>query len=157
MKTMLRHLMLIGALVATAVPLGAQPPATPAPARVTLVAGPSPSKGGRTEVIRRAGLSPQNVVIVSTNANADDLAGALAIVNALRITYGDALSTDFRAQPGSIRHGPKWQESEYRKWLQEQLVRLRNARDTHVGELGFVKAVQIALPPPTIGTSSDLR
>ena len=72
-------------------PIGAQQPATLGAARVTLVAGPSPSKGGRTEVVRRAGRSPQNIVIVSTNANADDLAGALALVNALRVEYGDAL------------------------------------------------------------------
>jgi len=157
MKTIYRYLTLIGALSATALPLGAQQPATPGPALVTLVAGPSPSKGGLTEVIRRAGRSPQNVVVVSINANADDLAGALAMVNALRSTYGDASSTDYRASPQSIRHGEKWQDSDYRKWLQEQLVRLRKARDTDLGELGVVQAVQIMLPPPTTRTGSDLR
>ena len=147
MKTIHRPLLLIGALV-IALPLGAQQPATLSAARVTLVAGASPTQGGRTEVIRRAGRSPQNVVIVSTNATADDLAGALALVNALRITYGDASSTDYRARPDIIRHGPKWEDSEYRQWLQDQLVRLRKAKDSNLGELGLVKAVQITLPPP---------
>lgn len=161
MKTIHRHLLLIGALVTIAVPLGAQQTATLGAARVTLVAGPSPSQGGRTEVIRRAGRSPQNVVIVSINANADDLAGALALVNALRITYGDASSTDYRARPDVTRHGPQWKDSEYRKWLQDQLGRLRKAKDANLGELGWVKAVQITLPPPpstaTTSASSGLR
>jgi len=157
MKTINRPSLLIGALVAIAMPLGAQQPVTLGAARVTLVAGPSPSQGGRTEVIRRAGRSPQNVVIVSTNATADDLAGALALVNALRITYADASSTDYRARPDIIRHGPRWEDSEYRMWLQDQLVRLRKAKDSNIGELGWVKAVQITLPPPpsTATTSSN--
>lgn len=148
MKNMHRHLVLFGALVTTALPLDAQQPVPTGASLVTLVAGPSPSKGGRTEVIRRASRSPQNVVIVSTNANADDLAGALALVNALRVTYGDAPSADYRARPETIRHGANWQDSEYRKWLQEQLVRLRKAPDVDLGEFGFGKAVRIMLPAP---------
>ena len=161
MKTILRPLLLLGILGVIPMSLAAQQPATLSAARVTLVAGTSPLQGGRTEVIRRAGRSPQNVVIVSTNANADDLAGALALVNALRITYGGASSVDYRARPDFIRHGPTWQDSEYRKWLQDQLVRLRQAREANLGELGWVKAVQITLPPPpstaTTGASSGLR
>ena len=157
MKTLYRPLLLLGILAAIAIPLGAQqPPVTLGAARVTLVAGTSPTQGGRTEVIRRAGRSPQNVVIVSTNANADDLAGALALVNALRLTYGDASSTDYRARPDIIRHGPAWQDSEYRKWLQDQLVRLRKAKDTNLGELGWVKAVQVTLPPPPSTATTSL-
>ena len=153
MKILHRYLTFIGALAAATGPLDAQPPAPFGPTRVTLVAGPAPTKGGRTEVLRRAGRSPQNVVIVSTNANADDLAGALALVNALRTTYGDASSTDYRARPETIRHGTNWQDSEYRKWLQEQLVRLRKAQEVDLGELGFGKAVRITLPPPATAST----
>jgi hypothetical protein len=147
MKTIRCNLVLIATL-AMAVPLEAQQPATLGAARVTLVDGPSPSQGGRTEVIRHAGRSPQNVVVISTNATADDLAGALAMINALRVKYGDTSSVRYRASPGRIRHGPSWQGSEYRKWLTKQLVRLRKAGDTSLGELGVVKAVEIMLPPP---------
>ena len=148
MKIIHRHLILVGALLPTGGPLRAQQQAPLGLTRVTLVAGPAPTRGGRTEVLRRAGRSPQNVVIVSTNASADDLAGALALVNALRTTYGDASSADYRARPETIRHGTNWQDSEYRKWLQEQLVRLRKASEVDLGELGFGKAVRIMLPPP---------
>jgi hypothetical protein len=130
-------------------PVEAQLATTLGAARVTPVAGPSPSKGGRTEVLRRAGRSPQNVVIVSTNANADDLSGALALINVLRKEYGDGLSADYRARPDVVRHGPTWQESDYRKWLNEQLVRLRRAPEASLGELGVGRSVQITLPPPS--------
>ena len=67
--------------------------------RVTLVAGPAPSKGGRAEVVRRAQRAPQDLVIVDKNATAEDLAAALAMINALRVQYGDSLTADFRARP----------------------------------------------------------
>lgn len=148
MQIIHRSLLLALALAAIAGPIGAQQQPKLEATRVTLVAGPSPVQGGRTEVVLRAGRSPQNVVIVATNATADDLAGALAMVNSLRIAYGDAITNDYRARPDIIRHGPKWQDSEYRKWLQDQLVRLRKAKDTNLDELGLGKAVHIMLPPP---------
>ena len=148
MKTVHRLMFLGGTLAILAAPADAQQPQVLGATRVTLVAGIAPTQGGRTEVIRRSGRSARNIVIVSTDANADDLAGALALVNALRLTYGDASSTAFRARPDIVRHGPKWQESEYRKWLQDQLVRLRKAKEAQLDELGLVRAVQITLPPP---------
>ena len=121
--------------------------------RVTLIAGPAPSRGGRTEVVRQANRTPRNLVIVDRNATADDLAAALAMVHALRIKHGDNLSADFRARPQSFRPSPTWQSSPYRQWLVEQLVRLRRAADRQVPNYGVAKTVEITLPSPS-GTVS---
>lgn len=149
---MFRHtcfLMTVAAL-AVAPSLAAQTSSVLGAARVTLIAGPAPSKGGRTEVIRQANRTPRNIVIVDKNASADDLAAALATINALRLQDGDSLTSDYRARTERVRHGPKFAKSEYRKWLGDQLARLRKAPLTLVGELGRVQAVNITLPaPPT--------
>ena len=121
-----------------------QPP--PRAARVTLVSGPSLSKGARTEVVRRADRVPHNVVIVDWNAGADDLAGALALINALRAQHGDVLNQDYRARPETVKHGPGWKDSAYRKWLQDQLMRLRQAPQRDFADFGNVRAVHITLP-----------
>jgi hypothetical protein len=137
------------AAIAVSVPqLHAQQAAALGAARVTLVAGASPSRGGRTEVVRRAQRTPKNVIIVDRNATAEDLAAALATVNALRAAHGDSLTSDFRARPETVRPGPTWQKSAYRNWLIEQLVRLRTARTITLDGLGQVKAVQVTLPAP---------
>lgn len=115
-------------------------------ARVTLLSGPSLSKGARTEVLRRAEGVPQNVVIVDWNAGADDLAGALAMINALRMQHGDALTQDYRARPEMVKHGPSWKDSAYRKWLHDQLMRLRQAPQQAFADFGIVRAVHITLP-----------
>jgi len=149
------HILLtLAAAIITAVPAGAQQSPSLGAARVTLVAGPAPSRGGRTEVLRRAQRSPRNIVIVDRNATADDLAGALALLNVMRIQYGDALSSDLRARPDVVRNGPRWEESAYRAWLVEQLVRLRKAPETSLDEFGTVKAVQITLPVPSASAGS---
>jgi hypothetical protein len=141
------------AIASVALPAAAQPTAPLGAARVTLIAGKSPSKGARTEVVRQAQRSPQNVVLVDRNANADDLGAALAMVNGLRVQHGDALVSDFRARPEHVKHGSKWKDSEYRKWLHDQLVRLRKAPDRELQPFGTVKSVQVTLPAPT-GTIS---
>jgi hypothetical protein len=128
--------------------LNAQAPSSLRAARVTLVAGPVPSKGGRTEVIRQANRYPQNLVIIDKNANADDLAAALATINALRDQDGDNLTNDFRVRTEQVKHGPKWAKSEYRKWLGDQLSRLKKARPSRLGDMGVVQAVDITLPAP---------
>ena|SRR5688500_6310130 len=123
--------------------------------RVTLIAGVSPARGGRVEVVRRADRAPREVVIVDKNATAEDLAAALAMIDALRTQFGDSLTADFRARPDVIRPGPKWQNSSYRSWLVEQLVRLRTASPVALADLGTVRAVQITLPPPRGKITSD--
>lgn len=148
MKTYAFILVAAAAWLPCAPGVGAQQPAPLSAARVTLVAGDAPSKGGRTEVVRQARHQPQNVVIVDRNASADDLAAALAIVNALRARYGDSLASDYRARPEPVVHGAKSDSSEYRKWLQQQLVRLRKAPERELDPFGTVKAVHITLPPP---------
>lgn len=148
MKTTWQHVLLGAALAGTTLPASAQITTPLGAARVTLVAGKSPSKGGRTEVLRRAHLLPQNIVIVDRNATADDLAAALAMVGALRTQNGDALTDDYRARPETARHGPKWHKSEYRSWLHDQLVRLRKAPEREFADLGIVRAVQVTLPAP---------
>jgi hypothetical protein len=149
MKPYLPYLLLVGAMLPGAMALPAQQPAPLGAARVTLIAGDAPSKGGRTEVVRQARGEPQNVVVVDRNASADDLAAALAIVNALRAQHGDSLAHDFRARPERVKHGASANGSSYRKWLNDQLVRLRKAPDRDLRPFGVVKAVQITLPPPT--------
>jgi hypothetical protein len=149
MKSMLQALLLLAAATSAALPAAAQQATTLGAVRVTLVAGPSPSRGGRTEVVRRAQRSPTNIVIVDRNATADDLAGALALLNALRTQYGDALTNDLRARPDVVRYGPRWEGSTYRSWLVTQLVRLRQAPQTDLDDLGSVRAVQITLPAPS--------
>lgn len=143
-----RFLLLVMAL-AGALPAAGQEPARLGAVRVTLIAGKSPSKGARTEVVRQAHRSPQNVVLVDRNANADDLAAALAMVSSLRAQHGDSLSSDFRARPEHVRFGPRWGASEYRQWLHEQLVRLRKAPDRELMPFGVVKAVRVTMPGPT--------
>jgi len=131
--------------------VGAQQPAPLGSALVTLIAGPSPSRGTRTEVVRRAQRAPQNLVIVDKNATAEDLAAALAMINGLRARYGDSLTNDFRARPASMRVGPTWHKSNYRTWLVQQLVRLRSAPQGSFPTFGVVRSVQITLPAPTSG------
>ena len=123
--------------------------------RVTLIAGPSPARGGRVEVVRRAERAPREVVIVDKNATAEDLAAALAMINALRTQFGDSLTADFRARPEVIRPGPKWPNSSYRSWLVQQLVRLRTAAPADLADLGTVRAVQVTLPAPRGIITSD--
>jgi hypothetical protein len=147
-------ILLLLASVALALPAAPQAPQIGS-VRVTLVAGPSPSKGGRTELVRRAQRTPTNVVIVDKNATAEDLAAALAMLNALRAQFGDSLTTDFRARPDVVRPGPTWQKSAYRSWLIEQLVRLRTATPAVIADLGLVRSVQIALPAPRGTISGD--
>lgn len=125
------------------------------PTRVTLVASPSASRGTRTEVVRRAQVTPQNVVFVDQNATPEDLAGALAMIKGLRIQYGDHLQSDFRARPDVVRQRPTWAQSAYRMWLIEQLIRLRRAAPASHGNLGVVSAVQITLPAGTGTVSSS--
>ena len=78
------------ALLAVLSPASEAQDAPPAPIRVTLVARapsqfPSASaRGQRTEVVRHAERTPQNVVFVDQNATPEDLAGALALLQALR-------------------------------------------------------------------------
>ena len=114
--------------------------------RVTLVASANVTRGKRTEVVRRAQQSPQNVILVDRNATPEDLAGAMALLQALRIQNGDQLQSDFRGTPEVVRTRPTWPQSSYRAWLIEQLVRLRKTTPTRLADLGVVSAVQITLP-----------
>jgi hypothetical protein len=114
--------------------------------RVTLVASASVSRDKRIEVVRRAQRTPQNVIFVDANATPEDLAGAMALLQALRIQYGDQLQSDLRAAPEIVRTRPTWPQSVYRTWLIEQLVRLRKATPSRLGDLGVVSAVQVTLP-----------
>jgi hypothetical protein len=144
MKT---NILLVPMILSLAHPSSAQQAPPASPMRITLVAGPSPSKGARVEVIRRAQRQPANVVIVDKNATAEDLAAALAMMNALRQQYGDSLASDFRARPDVVRPGRTWTNSRYHKWLIEQLVRLRRTREAELADLGVVRSVYVFLPP----------
>lgn len=146
MQTLLRNLLIATLLGGVALPAHAQLSISTGTMRVTLVAGLTPSKGGRTEVVRRAQLAPKNIVIVDLNATADDLAAALATLRAMSAQFGDTSSSDLRARPETIRLGPAFKDGAYRKWLHEQLLRLRRAPVTDVADLGRVQAVQITLP-----------
>ena len=154
MQTLLRNLLIATLLCGIPIPATAQLSMPTGTMRVTLVAGLSPSKGGRTEVARRAQLAPKNIVIVDLNATADDLAAALATLRAMRAQFGDTSSSDLRARPETIRLGPAFKDGPYRKWLQEQLLRLRRAPVTDVADLGRVQAVQITLPLPPAASAS---
>ncbi len=139
--------------VAVATPGGSQAPTPLGTTRVTLMSGPAPKRGGHTEVVRQASRTPRNLVIVDRNATAEDLAAALALLDALRLRQGDSLSADFRARPRSSRMAPTWQASAYRQWLVEQLVRLRRAPERQVTSYGLARTVEITLPSPA-GTVS---
>ena len=136
-------------------PLHAQPSRGLGDATVTLVAGTAPLRGGRVEVVRRASRSPQNVVIVDRKATAEDLAGAVVMINELRIAHGDSLTMDFRARAESVHPGPGWQSSAYRGWIIAQLARLRSAPEQRVAGLGVVRAVRITLPAPKEGATRN--
>ena len=147
--TMIRHTSALALAIAL---LAALPQATvaqqspPGSTRVTLVARAAAARSQRTEVVRRAQQTPQNVVFVDQNATPEDLAGALALLQALRLQNGDQLQSDFRAKPEMVRTRPSWQQSPYRTWIIEQLVRLRSATAAAHGDLGVVTAVQVTLP-----------
>ena len=134
-----------------------QPPVSST--RVTLVASANVTRGKRTEVVRRAQQSPQNVILVDRNATPEDLAGAMALLQALRIQNGDQLQSDFRATPEVVRTRPTWPQSPYRAWLIEQLVRLRKATPARLADLGVVSAVHVTLPAGngTITSSGGAR
>lgn len=157
MDTSVRYLLAFAAIAGTVTPLSAQDTAPLGAASVTLVTGMAPSRGGQVEVVRRVQRTPRNLVLVDRNATAEDLAGALAMITALRAQYGDTLTTDVRARPETVRPGPNWQRSAYRTWLVAQLVRLRAAPEGRVSDLGIVKAVQITLPAPSSGASAGGR
>jgi hypothetical protein len=139
-------ILLVLAMLLLAHPSSAQQASPASPMRITLVAGPSPTRGARVEVIRRAQRQPANVVIVDRNATAEDLAAALAMMNALRQQDGDSLASDFRARPDVVRPGRTWTNSRYHKWLIEQLVRLRTAQAAKLADLGVVRSVDVFLP-----------
>jgi hypothetical protein len=149
MATSLRYLLALVAIAAAVTPLPAQETAPLGAARVTLVAGTAPSRGGRIEVVWRAQRTPRNLVLVDRTATAEDLAAALAMINALRTRYGDTLTSDLRARPEAVRPGSNWNRSPYRTWLVQQLARLRTAPLGNVPDLGRVRTVQITLPAPT--------
>jgi hypothetical protein len=110
------------------------------------VTGPATARGGRTEVVRYATITPQNVIIVDRNATAEDLGAALALFNALRARFGDSLESDLRAQPQTFRPGAAWHNSEYRAWLVQQLTRLRASPVASTRVFGMARAVQITMP-----------
>lgn len=148
--------LMVALLAGTITPVTAQQVTNLSKARVTLVAGPSPTRGGRTEVIRNATRTPRNMIIVDRNATADDLAAALALLDALRLQHGDSLTADFRARPQSFTAGSAFTSGAYRAWLAEQLVRLRKAPEVNVPDLGLARAVDITVTPPR-GTISSAR
>ena len=68
------------------------------------------------------------------------------MINALRAQHGDVLTQDYRARPETVKHGPSWKDSAYRKWLHDQLMRLRQAPQRGFADFGIVRAVHITLP-----------
>lgn len=140
------RLVLVMTMLAVLAPPSAAQQVPVGSTRVTLVASASVSRDKRTEVVRRAQRTPQNVIFVDANATPEDLAGAMALLQALRIQYGDQLHSDLRAAPEIVRTRPTWPQSAYRTWLIEQLVRLRKATPSRLGDLGVVSAVQVTLP-----------
>ena len=155
MLSLFRNVLIAVVLSGVAIPATAQLSPT-STMRVTLVAGVAPSKGGRTEVVRRAQRAPQNIVIVDLNATADDLAAALATIRALRAQFGDTPSADLRARPETIRLGVAFKDGAYRKWLHEQLLRLRRAPVTDLADLGRVQSVHITVPVPAASSANGL-
>jgi hypothetical protein len=157
--TTVHRLVLVIAMLAMFAPPSAAQQAPVNSARVTLVVSSDVSRGKRTEVVRRAQQMPQNVILVDRNATPEDLAGAMALLQALRIQHGDQLQSDFRATPEVVRTRPTWPQSPYRAWLIEQLVRLRKATPTRLADLGVVSAVHITLPPAngTVSSSGGTR
>ena len=155
MLSLFRNVLIAVVLSGVAIPATAQLSPT-STMRVTLVAGVAPSKGGRTEVVRRAQRAPQNIVIVDLNATADDLAAALATIRAMRAKFGDTFSADLRARPETIRLGVAFKDGAYRKWLHEQLLRLRRAPVTDLADLGRVQSVHITVPVPAASSANGL-
>ena len=151
------RLVLVIVMMTVLAPLSAaqQPPITST--RVTLVASGEVTRGRRTEVVRRAQLTPQNVIFVDRNATPEDLAGALALLQALRIQNGDQLDSDYRATPEVVRTRPTWPHSLYRAWLIEQLVRLRKATPARRADFGVVSAVQVTVPAANGTVTSATR
>ena len=146
MSVFLRLLIAVSVLLSVSTTASTQTVAGTGAVRVTLVAGPATARGGRTEVVRYARLTPRNVIIVDRNATAEDLGAALALFNALRARFGDNLDSDFRARPETFRPGATWHKSEYRAWLIQQLTRLRTSPVASTSLFGTARAVQITMP-----------
>lgn len=118
------------------------------PARVALVAVDSLSAGQRVQVVRRLHVKPQDVILLTPQAAALDLAAAIHVLNGLRFQHGDALTTGLEASPGNYVPSPNWTSSPYEAWITSQLTRLRNARTFRVQGVGDHRAVWITLPAP---------
>ena len=146
MSVHLRIFIAVSALLGISSTAATQTVAGPGAVRVTLVAGPATARGGRTEVVRYARLTPQNIIIVDRNATAEDLGAALSLFNALRARFGDSLESDLRARPETFRPGAAWHKSEYRAWLIRQLTRLRTSAVVSTPLFGMARAVQITMP-----------
>jgi hypothetical protein len=146
MSVHLKVLIALGMLVGMSTTAATQTVAGTGAVRVTLVAGPATARGGRTEVVRYARLTPRDVIIVDRNATAEDLGAALALFNALRVRFGDTLESDLRARPETFRPGATWHKSEYRAWLIQQLTRLRTSPVVSTPLFGTARAVQITMP-----------
>jgi hypothetical protein len=141
-----RAVLAFSALLGLPTVASSQTVATSGAVRVTLVAGPATSRGGRTEIVRFARITPRNVIIVDRNATAEDLGAAISLFNALRAEFGDNLAHDLRAHPQTFRPGAAWHKSEYRDWLIQQLTRLRSSPVVATPVFGQARAVQITVP-----------
>lgn len=116
------------------------------PARVALVTSAVSLGDAHVRVLRRNSMRPHEVVIVDAQASARDLASGLQLLAMLRAEFGDSLTRDMRATPTSFDPPTDWRGSPYERWMDQQLIRLRAARQYRVAGIGTAKAVTITLP-----------
>lgn len=84
--------------------------------------------------------------MVSRSAKALDLAGGLHALAGLRYVFGDTITAVLEASPNNYVPSRDWPNSEYERWIEAQLKRLRNARMYLVQGIGASRAVWVTIP-----------
>jgi hypothetical protein len=114
---------------------------------VTLVAKTGLRANAAVQVDRDPRRRQREVIYVDlSKATPRDLAMSLQALRIDRLRRGDSLTVGIVGIPTSASFANGWDRTEYARWLDQQLERLRGTRERAVHRLGSVKAVQIRIP-----------
>jgi hypothetical protein len=117
-------------------------------ATVSLVATTTLPPGTRAMVVRRARLTPQNVIMLDRSAAApEDLDASLRLLGALRLQFGDQPPVDIKAAPKSATLPTNWasgRQSKMRGYLQSLVA----SPTKDIPGIGRVRALDIKVGPP---------
>lgn len=150
-RTTLKSVLVALSLLVLAAPLHAQAPGSAAPARmpripVTIVlVDEMPAAAGDAAfvILRRADLSPHDVIVLHRAADRSQLSEAVRTLIAARQAHGDSATTG-----GMVRMSSRTAQGRRPDlpWIGRVLADLRRAERKPVPGVGAVQAVEIWLP-----------